>query len=222
MQGGQTVVVRTAHPKLLDVNKGSVADIALPGSVEPIAVAAGAERLLVLAKTSGGKTELFERSAGGWQPVSVPAPLSMHTSQRLVGLHTPPGHCALTSHCTHMLFKPVKMQAGVAAVQPVSVPVGLLFTHVEHVMVPALHVPLSHCALPVQGLVSVTKHMFVQVSLFTRLPSSQGSLPVTYASPHTVSQSGRPSWFASCATVRTPSTGAPMVMPQTMRTQLGS
>lgn len=81
MQSGQTVVVRTAHPKLLDVEKGSVADIALPGAVEPIAVAAGGERLLVLAKTSGGKSELFERSAGGWQPVSVPASVQLDPKQ---------------------------------------------------------------------------------------------------------------------------------------------
>ena len=32
------------------------------------------------------------------QPVSVPAPLSMQTSQTLAALHTPPGQWAFTSH----------------------------------------------------------------------------------------------------------------------------
>ena len=70
------------------------------------------------------------------------------------------------------------MQAGRAALQPVSVPVGLLLKHVAHVMDVVLQMPLSHCGLVVQGLVSVTKHTLVQVSAPLVLPSSHGSVPV--------------------------------------------
>ncbi len=74
LQSKQSVVVRTATPALLDVGKGSVTPIALPGGAEPRALAAAGGHLLVLAKTSSGKPGLFEHRAGTWK--SVPPPPS--------------------------------------------------------------------------------------------------------------------------------------------------